>query len=164
MCIGTKKGLFVAEGKKARKKFELRGPFGSGVSVYSAMVDHARHAAHLRFELQRLLRHEGPALERPRELVQGDEVRAGVSGGRRGARCQHLVDRAGCSEKGAVVRSRAGRAVPQRDAGDSVEMVEASATTSTRASGTRAPGFVHAHDRARRQSRAPRHLDRRATT
>jgi len=39
VCIGTKKGLFVAEGSKKRNKFELRGPFGPGVSVYSAMVD-----------------------------------------------------------------------------------------------------------------------------
>lgn len=33
LCIGTKKGLFVAEASKSRKKFELRGPFGSGVSI-----------------------------------------------------------------------------------------------------------------------------------
>lgn len=39
LCIGTKKGLFVAEGAKTRKKFALRGPFGEGVSVYSALVD-----------------------------------------------------------------------------------------------------------------------------
>lgn len=39
LCIGTKKGLFVAEGAKSRRKFELRGPFGSGVAVYSAMID-----------------------------------------------------------------------------------------------------------------------------
>jgi photosystem II stability/assembly factor-like uncharacterized protein len=39
MCIGTKKGLFVAEGAKTRRKFELRGPFGQGVAVYSALVD-----------------------------------------------------------------------------------------------------------------------------
>ena len=39
LCIGTKKGLFVAEGAKSRRKFELRGPFGSGVAVYSALID-----------------------------------------------------------------------------------------------------------------------------
>jgi hypothetical protein len=39
ICIGTKKGLFVAEGSKKRKKFELRGPFGPGVAVYSALID-----------------------------------------------------------------------------------------------------------------------------
>jgi len=39
LCIGTKKGLFVAEGAKTRRKFALRGPFGSGVAVYSALVD-----------------------------------------------------------------------------------------------------------------------------
>ena len=39
ISIGTKKGLFVAEGSKRRQKFELRGPFGPGVSVYSALID-----------------------------------------------------------------------------------------------------------------------------
>jgi hypothetical protein len=39
LSIGTKKGLFVAEGSRSRKKFALRGPFGSGVSVYSTLVD-----------------------------------------------------------------------------------------------------------------------------
>ena len=39
LCIGTKKGLFVAEGSKNRRKFDLRGPFGSGVAVYSASID-----------------------------------------------------------------------------------------------------------------------------
>jgi photosystem II stability/assembly factor-like uncharacterized protein len=39
LAIGTKKGLFVAEGAKKRRNFELRGPFGPGVSVYSALID-----------------------------------------------------------------------------------------------------------------------------
>ncbi len=39
LCIGTKKGLFVAESPKARRRFALRGPFGEGVSVYSALID-----------------------------------------------------------------------------------------------------------------------------
>jgi photosystem II stability/assembly factor-like uncharacterized protein len=39
LCIGTKKGLFVAESSKARRKFTLRGPFGPGVAVYAALVD-----------------------------------------------------------------------------------------------------------------------------
>ena len=39
LCIGTKKGLFVAEAAKTRRRFELRGPFGSGVAVYSALID-----------------------------------------------------------------------------------------------------------------------------
>lgn len=39
LCIGTKKGLFVAESASNRRKFTLRGPFGQGVSVYSALVD-----------------------------------------------------------------------------------------------------------------------------
>ena len=39
LCIGTKKGLFVAEASKTRRRFELRGPFGSGVAVYAALID-----------------------------------------------------------------------------------------------------------------------------
>src|SRR5213596_1334547 len=39
LCIGTKKGLFVAESAQARRRFALRGPFGPGVAVYTAMVD-----------------------------------------------------------------------------------------------------------------------------
>lgn len=39
IAIGTKKGLFVAESSRTRRKFDLRGPFGPGVSVYSALLD-----------------------------------------------------------------------------------------------------------------------------
>ena len=39
LCIGTKKGLFVAESTKTRRGFTLRGPFGQGVGVYSALMD-----------------------------------------------------------------------------------------------------------------------------
>ncbi len=39
LCIGTKKGLFVAEAPTTRRTFALRGPFGAGVSVYSALID-----------------------------------------------------------------------------------------------------------------------------
>src|SRR5512145_503515 len=39
LCIGTRKGLFVAEASKARGRFALRGPFGSGVAVYAALID-----------------------------------------------------------------------------------------------------------------------------
>ena len=38
LCIGTKKGLFVAESAKTRRRFALRGPVGAGVAVYSALV------------------------------------------------------------------------------------------------------------------------------
>jgi photosystem II stability/assembly factor-like uncharacterized protein len=38
-CIGTKKGVFVAEAPAARRRFALRGPFGPGVAVYAAMID-----------------------------------------------------------------------------------------------------------------------------
>ncbi len=39
LTIGTKEDLFVAEGSKTRGKFSLRGPFGSGVAVYSSLID-----------------------------------------------------------------------------------------------------------------------------
>ncbi len=39
LSIGTKKGLFIAESSKARRGFTLRGPFGEGVGVYSALID-----------------------------------------------------------------------------------------------------------------------------
>ena len=39
LSIGTKKGLFVAEAAKTRRSFGLRGPFGSGVAVYTALID-----------------------------------------------------------------------------------------------------------------------------
>jgi hypothetical protein len=39
LCIGTKKGVFVAESAKSRGRFTLRGPFGSGVAVYSTLID-----------------------------------------------------------------------------------------------------------------------------
>jgi len=42
VTIGTKKGLFVAEGGKTRGKFALRGPFGPGVAVYTTLVDTRR--------------------------------------------------------------------------------------------------------------------------
>jgi hypothetical protein len=39
LTIGTRKGLFLAEASKSRGKFTLKGPFGSGVAVYSTLVD-----------------------------------------------------------------------------------------------------------------------------
>ena len=44
LCIGTKKGLFIAEAAKTRRRFELRGPFGPGVAVYAALIDTRRSA------------------------------------------------------------------------------------------------------------------------
>lgn len=39
LTIGTKKGIFVAEAAKTRRKFELRGPSGMGVPVYASLTD-----------------------------------------------------------------------------------------------------------------------------
>src|SRR5262245_15828836 len=38
LCIGTKKGFFVAQSSKTRRAFTLRGPFGEGVGVNAALV------------------------------------------------------------------------------------------------------------------------------
>src|SRR5262245_41697366 len=39
LCIGTKRGLSVAEAGQRRARFALRGPFAPGVDVYSALID-----------------------------------------------------------------------------------------------------------------------------
>jgi hypothetical protein len=39
MMIGTRKGVFVAEGSKSRGRFSLRGPFGPGIPVYATLID-----------------------------------------------------------------------------------------------------------------------------
>ncbi len=39
LAIGTKKGVFVAESSSQRGRFDLRGPFGEGVGVYTTMID-----------------------------------------------------------------------------------------------------------------------------
>src|SRR4029453_2987018 len=39
LTIGTKKGVFVAEASKPRRRFALRGPFGPGVPVYATLID-----------------------------------------------------------------------------------------------------------------------------
>ena len=39
LAIGTKKGVFVAEGAKPRRAFTLRGPFGPGAPAFSTLID-----------------------------------------------------------------------------------------------------------------------------
>ncbi len=39
VTIGTRKGVFVAEAAKTRRRFDLRGPFGDGVPVYATLID-----------------------------------------------------------------------------------------------------------------------------
>src|SRR5262245_47800879 len=39
VSVGTRKGLFLAEGSKTRSGFKLRGPFSPGVAVYSTLID-----------------------------------------------------------------------------------------------------------------------------
>ena len=38
VTVGTRKGVFVAESAKARRRFVLRGPFGPGVPVYATLI------------------------------------------------------------------------------------------------------------------------------
>ncbi|MCR9292168.1 MAG: exo-alpha-sialidase [bacterium] len=42
ISIGTKKGVFVADGSVRRQKFSLQGPYGQGVAVYSTLIDTRR--------------------------------------------------------------------------------------------------------------------------
>ena len=53
-CIGTKKGLFVAESSATRKRFQLRGPFGPGAPVFSALIN-ARRSIQIRLFLKKVL-------------------------------------------------------------------------------------------------------------
>ncbi len=39
LAIGTRKGLFIAEGASSRRSFALRGPFGPGVAVYATLIE-----------------------------------------------------------------------------------------------------------------------------
>jgi len=39
VSLGTKKGVFVAESSRNRRRFTLRGPFGQGVAVYTTLID-----------------------------------------------------------------------------------------------------------------------------
>ncbi len=39
VAIGTKKGVFVAEAASGRRRFSIRGPFGTGVAVNAALID-----------------------------------------------------------------------------------------------------------------------------
>jgi hypothetical protein len=39
VTLGTRKGVFVAEAARTRRRFTLRGPFGPGVPVYATLID-----------------------------------------------------------------------------------------------------------------------------
>ena len=69
LCVGTKKGLFVAESSKARGQFTLRGPFGTGVAVVVA----AQHADAGTFGPTAVVLHVKPA---GNVRVAGDLVNA----------------------------------------------------------------------------------------
>ena len=107
---------------------------------------HARHAAPLRLELQPLLRHEGPALDRSREDVQGDEVGSRLPEGRRARARQHLVARSRATAR----RISGAASSRRRSSGAATAAIpgrwsRASATTSTRASGSPGNGGLCMH-------------------
>ena len=108
LTIGTKKGVFVADGAKPRRSFALRGPFGPGVPVYSTLID-TRGTPRLYasscnpFFGMKVLRSTDMGKE-----LQGDEVGAGVSQGGRTCARQHLVARGRRRQEGPMVRRGAG--------------------------------------------------------
>ena len=65
LTIGTKKGLFVAEAAKTAAQLRAARALRPRRRRLLDAHRHARHAAPLRLELQPVLRHEGPALDRP---------------------------------------------------------------------------------------------------
>ena len=124
LCIGTKKGLFVAESSKTRRSFALRGPFGAGVEVYSALIE-TRGSPRIYasscnpFFGMKVLRStnlgKSSLRRKPRPLFPRTT----------GARsAEHLVDRAGRRQEGSVAGVGTGGAFfRSEDNGDSWEMV-----------------------------------------
>ena len=159
LTIGTRKGLFVAESAKARGSSRCAAR-SRRASPSTRHDRHAWHAPHLRLELQSVLRHEGPPLDRPREDVQGNEVGAGIPQGRRSGARQHLVARTGCDTNELWCGVEPASLFRSRDDGDSWQMVDGHQQSPARpqmASRRRRP--LPAHDSARRQPHAPRHFD-----
>ena len=147
----------------AARASRCAGHSAPGVAVYATLIDTRGTPAPLRLELQRLLRHEGPGLDRPRQKVQGDEVGARPSRRRTAGALANIWSlEAGRRQEGPVVRRRAGVALPQprrrRFLGDGSGHQQPRARPEVAARRRRA---VHAHDPARRQAHAPGHLDRR---
>ena len=162
LTIGTKKGVFVAEAAKPRRSFALRGPFGPGVPVYSTLID-TRGTPRLYasscnpFFGMKVLRStnlgksfketkSAPAFPKDdgRALANIWSLEAG--GGKKELWCG--------VEPASLFRSRRRR----RFVGDGARHQQPRARAQMAARRRRA---VHAHDHSRRQSRAPRHLDRR---
>ncbi len=124
LCIGTKKGLFVAEAAKTRRGFALRGPFGTGVAVYSALIDTRGNPRLYASSCNAFFGMKVLLLDRSRQEVQGDEVGPGLPEGGRASARQHLVARSR-----ATTRTTSGAASSRpslfrsSDGGDSWEMV-----------------------------------------
>ena len=163
LAIGTKKGLFVAEAAKPRRRFSCAGPFGPGVAVYSALIDTRGKPRIYASSCNAFFGMKVLRSDRSRQEVQGDEVGARLSRRTTGARwpTSGRWSRA-TGKKELWCGVEPASLFRSGDGGDSWEMVQASATTSTPRKWQ--PGrrrALHAHDPPRRRPRAPRDLDRR---
>ena len=157
LTIGTKKGVFVAEAAKPRRRFALRGPSGAGVPVYATLID-ARGAP--RLYASSCNPFFGMKVLRSTDL--GKSFKETKSKRRRPRARQHLVVRGRRRQAGAVVRGRARGALQEprrrRFVGAGPGHQQSRALAEMAAGQRRA---LPAHDHPRRQPRASRHLDRR---
>ena len=146
LCIGTKKGLFVAEAREDPAQLRAARAVRTGRGRLRGADRHARHAAPLRLELQRVLRHEGPALDRSRQEVQGDEV-----GARRSPRTTAGRSPTSGRSSRATARRTSGAASSRRRSSAAATAAipgrwsPGSATTSTPASGSPGNGGLCMH-------------------
>ena len=157
-----RRALFVAEAAKTRRSFALRGPFGPGVAVYSTLID-TRGTPRLYASSCNAF--FGMKVLRSTDLGKNFKETKSAPGfpkddGRALANIWSLEPGSGkkdlwCGvEPASLFRSRRRR----RFLGDGPGHQQPRARAQV-AAGQRRP--LHAHDPARRQSRAPRHLDRR---
>ena len=93
------------------------------MAVYATLIDTAWNAASFCLELQSLLRHEGPEVDRSRQEVQGNEIGSRLSEGRRPRAGQHLVARTGYDKKDLLCGVEPASLFRISDGGDSWEMV-----------------------------------------
>ena len=146
LMIGTKKGVFVAEASKSRGRFSLRGPFGPGVAVYSTLID-TRGTPRLYasscnpFFGMKVLRSTdlGKNFKETKSAPAFPE-------GRRARAGQHLVARAGRpARRSCCAASSRPRCSAATTAAIRGRWCRASATTSTRASGSPGNGGLCMH-------------------
>ena len=162
LTIGTKKGVFVAEASKPRRRFELRGPFGPGVPVYATLLDTRGTPTIYASSCNPFF---GMKVLKSKNLGKSfSETKAAPAfpkdDGRALANIWSLEP--GNGEERTVVRRRAGLALPQprrrRQLGDGAGHQQPRPRPQVVAGQRRA---VHAHHHSRRPAHAPGHLHRR---